>query len=89
MQFKIAQNWPTDSLKPYSRFSISIHQTAVEVLKRSSNFEVLSMAMTSSKISSILVFYDLLISVLNTVFDKGLWPIIYGLSLCSALSSTV
>ena len=79
MRFKIAQNWPTDSLKPYSRFSISIHQTAVEV------FEVLSVAMTSSKISSILVFYDLLISVLNSVFDKGLWPIIYGLSLRSAL----
>ena len=79
MRFKIAQNWPTDSLKSYSRFSISIHQTAVEV------FEVLSVAMTSSKISSILVFYDLLISVLNSVFDKGLWPIIYGLSLRSAL----
>ena len=79
MRFKIAQNWPTDSLKPYSRFSISIHQTAVEV------FEVLSVAMTSSKISSILVFYDLLISVLNSVFDKGLWPIIDGLSLRSAL----
>ena len=54
----------------YSRFSISRHQTAVEV------FEVLSVAMTSSpevvrtkKNSSILRFQDLLNSVLNSVLS--------------------
>jgi len=54
----------------YSRFSISRHQTAVEV------FEVLSVAMTSSpevvrtkKISSILRFQDPLNSVLNSVLS--------------------
>ena len=54
----------------YSRFSISRHQTAVEV------FEVLSVAMTSSpevvrtkKISSILGFQDPLNSVLNSVLS--------------------
>ena len=54
----------------YSRFSISRHQTTVEV------FEVLSVAMTSSpevveteKISSILGFQDPLNSVLNSVLS--------------------
>ena len=54
----------------YSRFSISRHQTAVEV------FKVLSVAMTSSpevvrtkKISSILGFQDPLNSVLNSVLS--------------------
>ena len=57
----------------YSRFSISRHQTAVEV------FKVLSVAMTSSpevvrtkKISSILGFQDPLNSVLNSVLSYGL-----------------
>ena len=57
----------------YSRFSISRHQTAVEV------FEVLSVAMTSSpevvrtkKFSSILRFQDPLNSFLNSVLSLGL-----------------